>query len=244
MAQAGDPLNTGKGGSSINGLLFGEQARFFDDEIRPRLKHSKRGIVGMASARPNQNGSEFYIQLSSFPLDSLDEKHTIFGEVSEGLELLERMNEAAVDAEGRPIQNIRIRHTLVLDDPFEDPQGEELRTRFATLCPLAKLALFTLTFLENERDTAPHAMKHARRSRSPDPRVLSRARPEPQRPAHRGGLGARGGREGPRGDREGTQSQGGGQPSRGARDDWGSARCGRQAPAQRCLHLQGGSTRV
>lgn len=78
----------------------------------------------MASAGPNRNGSEFYLQLADFPLESLDERHTVFGEISEGLEALERLNEAAVDPEGRPIQNIRIRHTIILDDPFDDPSGE------------------------------------------------------------------------------------------------------------------------
>ena len=49
LLQTGDPTNTGKGGDSIWGVLYGEQARFFDDEIKPQLKHKKRGMVGMAS---------------------------------------------------------------------------------------------------------------------------------------------------------------------------------------------------
>ena len=61
-------------------LLYGEQARFFEDEIRPHLKHKRRGVVGMASAGENLNASQFYITTGE-ELDSLDEKHTIFGQV-------------------------------------------------------------------------------------------------------------------------------------------------------------------
>lgn len=49
LVQTGDPTNTGKGGDSVYGQLYGPQARFFEDEIRPGLKHTKRGMVGMAS---------------------------------------------------------------------------------------------------------------------------------------------------------------------------------------------------
>lgn len=60
----------------------------------------------MASAGPHLNASQFYITLAE-SLDSLDEKHTVFGMVSEGLEMLEAMNEVPVDDQGRPLQNIR-----------------------------------------------------------------------------------------------------------------------------------------
>jgi peptidyl-prolyl cis-trans isomerase-like 4 len=62
-------------------LLYGDQARFFEDELRPHLKHKKKGIVGMASAGKNLNASQFYITTGD-ALDSLDEKHTIFGQVT------------------------------------------------------------------------------------------------------------------------------------------------------------------
>jgi cyclophilin family peptidyl-prolyl cis-trans isomerase len=60
--------------------LYGEQARFFEDEIRPHLRHKKKGIVGMAGGGQNMNASQFYITTAA-ELDSLDDKHTIFGEV-------------------------------------------------------------------------------------------------------------------------------------------------------------------
>ncbi|KAL4423813.1 hypothetical protein ABPG75_001114 [Micractinium tetrahymenae] len=122
IAQSGDPTNTGTGGESVWGVLYGEQARFFEDEIRPNLKHKKRGLLGMASAGKDLNGSQFYITTGE-SLHSLDDKHTIFGEVAEGLDVLDAINEAPCDAEGRPLQNIRIRHTIVIEDPTPDPPG-------------------------------------------------------------------------------------------------------------------------
>jgi peptidyl-prolyl cis-trans isomerase-like 4 len=60
--------------------MYGSQARFFDDEISPKRKHAKRGAVGMASAGPGLNASQVYVTLGD-ALDSLDEKHTLFGQV-------------------------------------------------------------------------------------------------------------------------------------------------------------------
>ena len=54
---------------------------------------------------------------------SLDEAHTVFGQVTEGLDVLEKINHAYCDREGNPLQVIRIRHTVVLDDPLPDPKG-------------------------------------------------------------------------------------------------------------------------
>ncbi|KAK1387897.1 Peptidyl-prolyl cis-trans isomerase [Heracleum sosnowskyi] len=119
-AQTGDPTGTGSGGDSIYKYLYGDQARFFGDEIHLDLKHSKTGTVAMASAGQNLNASQFYMTLRD-DLDYLDEKHTIFGEVAEGLETLSRINEAYVDEKGRPYKNIRIKHTYILEDPFDDP---------------------------------------------------------------------------------------------------------------------------
>ncbi|KAL8135451.1 peptidyl-prolyl cis-trans isomerase CYP59-like [Apium graveolens] len=119
-AQTGDPTGTGSGGDSIYKFLYGDQARFFGDEIHLDLKHSKTGTVAMASGGQNLNASQFYMTLRD-DLDYLDEKHTIFGEVAEGLETLSRINEAYVDEKGRPYKNIRIKHTYILEDPFDDP---------------------------------------------------------------------------------------------------------------------------
>ncbi|KAJ0715871.1 putative peptidylprolyl isomerase [Helianthus annuus] len=120
-AQTGDPTGTGSGGDSIYKFMYGDQARFFQDEIHLDLKHAKKGTIAMASAGENLNASQFYITLRD-DLDYLDGKKTVFGEVAEGFETLDRINEAYVDDKNRPYKNIRIKHTYVLDDPFEDPE--------------------------------------------------------------------------------------------------------------------------
>lgn len=122
LAQTGDRTGTGTGGDSVYKLLYGEQARFFEDEIHPDLKHSKTGTVAMASAGENLNASQFYFALRD-DLDYLDGKHTVFGivEEKEGLDTLAKINETYVDDQGRPFKDIRIKHTYILDDPFDDP---------------------------------------------------------------------------------------------------------------------------
>ncbi|OWM86056.1 hypothetical protein CDL15_Pgr027282 [Punica granatum] len=119
-AQTGDPTGTGKGGDSIYKFLYGDQARFFADEIHLDLKHSKMGTVAMASAGENLNASQFYLTLRD-DLDYLDGKHAVFGDLAEGHDTLTRINEAYVDEKGRPFKNIRVKHTYILDDPFDDP---------------------------------------------------------------------------------------------------------------------------
>ena len=132
LAQTGDPTGAGRGGTSIWGLLdgaapgaaptAGARRRYFDDEIRPNRRHVKAGTLGMASGKANSNAAQFYVTLRA-GIDYLDETHTVFGEVVEGLEVLELFNAAVVDGDGRPYQDVRIKHTYVLDDPFPDPPG-------------------------------------------------------------------------------------------------------------------------
>jgi peptidyl-prolyl cis-trans isomerase-like 4 len=107
LVQTGDPSGTGKGGESIYGILRGEKFRFFNDEIRPQLKHKKIGTVSMANAGENLNSSQFVITTAE-NLDYLDGKHTIFGQIVEGFDVLMKINEAYCDAHQRPYQNIRL----------------------------------------------------------------------------------------------------------------------------------------
>ena len=133
VVQSGDPTNTGQGGASIYSMCGKEDGResrrLFADEIvaekdqKHALKHDQIGTVSCANfGREDTNQSQFLITTRDSVPD-LDGKHTIFGRVVEGLDVLQRINEAYCDENGRPWQNIRIKHTIVLDDPFEDPKG-------------------------------------------------------------------------------------------------------------------------
>ncbi|KAB8262836.1 cyclophilin-like domain-containing protein [Aspergillus pseudonomiae] len=130
--QTGDPLgpdsSESDGGSSIWGLLEGPPKRTFSLEPPRKLKHDERGTVSMATVPsphdPDQRiaASQFIVTLGE-NLDYLDGKAVIFGKVVEGFDVLEKVNEAFIDDRGRPLKDIRIRHTVILDDPFEDPPG-------------------------------------------------------------------------------------------------------------------------
>lgn len=78
----------------------------FDDEITPKLKHVGAGILSMANAGKNTNGSQFFLTLA--PTPHLDGKHTIFGRVAAGMEVLQRMGLVEVDKTDKPIAPIKI----------------------------------------------------------------------------------------------------------------------------------------
>lgn len=85
-------------------LLNGETHRFVADEFHDELMHSKRGTISMANfGQPNTNGSQFFVTLAD-NLNYLDKKNTVFGQVAEGLDVLDKLNEAFVDEAGRPLQ--------------------------------------------------------------------------------------------------------------------------------------------
>lgn len=121
IAQAGDPTATGTGGESIYGLLYGNQARFYEAEKLPKIKHDKIGLLSMVDCGDNMLGSQFIITLGN-ELQSLDGQHCVFGEITEGLEIVRKFNEAICDGDNRPYQDIRISHTVILEDPYEDPK--------------------------------------------------------------------------------------------------------------------------
>jgi len=108
MVQGGDPTGTGRGGSSI----YGEK---FADELHPGLKHTGAGVLSMANAGPDTNGSQFFLTLAPTPW--LDGKHTIFGRVKTGLGVVRRMGMVKTDADDRPAEALKILRARVVDDP-------------------------------------------------------------------------------------------------------------------------------
>ncbi|XP_059057600.1 peptidylprolyl isomerase domain and WD repeat-containing protein 1 [Achroia grisella] len=100
MVQTGDPTGTGTGGESIWG---GE----FADEFRPHLKHDRPYTLSMANAGPNTNGSQFFITLAPTPW--LDNKHTVFGRVVKGMEVVQNIGSVKTNPKtDKPYEDIRI----------------------------------------------------------------------------------------------------------------------------------------
>jgi len=109
MIQGGDPTATGKGGASIWG-------RTFPDEFAPSLKHDGEGVLSMANKGKDTNNSQFFITYKSAP--HLNNKHTVFGKLVGGSEILKELALMETDEHDRPVEDIMILETVVYKNPF------------------------------------------------------------------------------------------------------------------------------
>ncbi|KAI1340477.1 hypothetical protein F5Y15DRAFT_378759 [Xylariaceae sp. FL0016] len=116
MIQGGDPSGTGRGGQSIWG-------KNFQDEFDGPMTHDSRGVLSMANKGKNTNSSQFFVTYR--PVKHLDRKHTIFGKVIGGTDILSKMEAVETDGSDRPLNKIFIKDIIVYLDPFDEFQKQK-----------------------------------------------------------------------------------------------------------------------
>jgi peptidylprolyl isomerase len=99
MIQGGDPTGTGRGGESVWGKTF-------EDEFSPNVTFNRAGLLAMANAGPKTNGSQFFI--TTVPASWLNNKHTIFGEVVGGYDIVQKIENVKTDGQDKPVETQKI----------------------------------------------------------------------------------------------------------------------------------------
>jgi peptidyl-prolyl cis-trans isomerase A (cyclophilin A) len=120
MIQGGDPLGLGYGGPGYK----------FEDEFHPDLKHDRVGILSMANAGPNTNGSQFFITLGATP--HLDRRHSVFGAVVDGLDVVHKIGKVKTGQGDRPVTPV-VMNKVTIERRKGDPSPSTLFTNVSSI---------------------------------------------------------------------------------------------------------------